>query len=247
MGLAVTTVAAGGLPVKDLGGPGGIAVTEVASYGLAVTKVAGAGGGLGVSFVNAAGGPAVTFNTTWSTTDKSNTNLTNGNLTATSSAINGSGRASSAGQSSGKYYWEYTYVNVSQTTTGAGFGSTGAALPINTTQAGATGLGGGGGMFVNGVSQGSLSTRANGDVIGIAVDLTANLIWYRIAPSGNWNNSGTANPATGVGGFNISALTKPLVPTFYLSTATGQALTANFGKTAFSGAVPSGFTAGWPS
>jgi hypothetical protein len=251
MPLPVVTVASGGLAVIDTGGGGplGLPVTEAANkFGLAVTKVAAGKPGLGVVYVNASGAvvpPVPPFTaSTWNAADKVATNLTNGNLTATSSGSAGSGRAS-PGYSAGKFYWEFTFVNVSQTTTSAGFGSTGAALPINVTSAGGTGLGGGGAITVGGVNQGSVGVRANGDVIGVAVDLTANLIWYRVAPVGTWNNSGTANPATGVGGLSISALTKPLVPTFYLSTVTGQALTANFGASAFTGAVPSGFTAGW--
>jgi len=248
MSLAVVTVAAGGIAVVDvtsLAPRTGMPVTEAANgFGIAVTKVVGKPG-LPVVFDTIGVLPPVTY-PTWSTTDKVNTNLTNGNLTATGSAANGSGRAS-PGYSTGKFYWEFAYVNVTQTTTGAGFGSTGASLPINTSAAGATGLGGGGSFWVNGVSQVSMGAQSNGNVIGIAVDLTANLIWCRIAPAGNWNGSGTANPATGVGGFSIAALTKPLVPTFYLSSATGQALTANFGASAFSGAVPAGFTSGWPA
>ena len=246
MSTPVVTVVSGGLPVVELAaGKLGLPVTEATNgFGIAVTKVVGKPG-LPVVFDTMGVTPPVTY-PTWSTTDKVNTNLTNGNLTATGSAAAGSGRAS-PGNSTGKFYWEFTFVNVSQTSTAAGFGSTGASLPINVTAAGGTGLGGGGAITVNGTNLASVSVRSNGDIIGVAIDLTGNLIWYRVAPAGLWNASGAANPATGVGGFSISALTKPLVPTFYLSNAVGQAITANFGASAFSGAVPAGFTSGWPA
>ena len=87
-----------------------------------------------------------------------------------------------------------------------------------------------------------------GDVIGIALDVGAQLAWFRVAPSGNWNGSGTANPATGTGGLSLASITNvddcPLVGFF---PGIGESATANFGDSAFSGAVPSGFTTGWPT
>ena len=86
-----------------------------------------------------------------------------------------------------------------------------------------------------------------GTVVGIAVDFTNHLIWFRMAPSGNWNGSGTANPATGVGGITFS--TGAMVPfvTFGGSGgAAGNVITANFGASSFTGTVPSGFYSGWP-
>jgi hypothetical protein len=47
------------------------------------------------------------------------------------------------------------------------------------------------------------STNASGDVICIAYDDTAKLIWARLN-NNIWNNSGSADPATGVGGFVVS-------------------------------------------
>ena len=42
-----------------------------------------------------------------------------------------------------------------------------------------------------------------GDVIGIAIDLDNSKIWAR-KTDGNWNNSGTNNPTTNVGGKSLS-------------------------------------------
>jgi hypothetical protein len=50
-----------------------------------------------------------------------------------------------------------------------------------------------------------------GSVVEICVDIDARLFWLRVS-AGNWNGSGTANPATGVGGINIAAMTGTLYP-----------------------------------
>jgi len=84
--------------------------------------------------------------------------------------------------------------------------------------------------------------------VGGAVDLDNRKIWFRLAPSGNWNASGTANPATNTGGYTIPAGTMVPFVTFGGTAGTaGHALTANFGASVFSGAVPAGFTSGWPA
>jgi hypothetical protein len=101
-------------------------------------------------------------------------------------------------------------------------------------------------IWVNGGISSSFPSIANGDVIGIAVDLTAQLVWFRICPSGTWNGSGTANPATGVGGISISSISTGLLfPMYTVGASVGNNVTANFGASAFSGALPSGFTSGW--
>jgi hypothetical protein len=90
---------------------------------------------------------------------------------------------------------------------------------------------------------------AQGDIICMAVDFTVNpvLFWYR-KNGGNWNNSGTANPATRTGGYRAT----PFGPyKVYCNIndngGTSQNITMNAGATAFSFGVPSGFTSGWPS
>ena len=106
----------------------------------------------------------------------------------------------------------------------------------------------GGHIYLAGVPAGpTLGARANGDIIGVALDLVNQLIWFRVAPSGNWNGSGTANPATGVGGVSLQSIAGvgvPLYPYAYLQ-GSGQAYTANFGDSAFTGAVPASFTSGF--
>jgi len=68
-----------------------------------------------------------------------------------------------------------------------------------------------GGIIVNAVSMGTLGLLAAGAVVGVAVDFVSDLIWFRVAPSGNWNGSIAADPATGAGGFSINALSPSLI------------------------------------
>jgi hypothetical protein len=100
-----------------------------------------------------------------------------------------------------------------------------------------------GNLWANGSNTSiTLGARASGNVIGIATDLDNREIWFRVAPSGNWNNSGTADPATNTGGITIPAGTMVPFCTFNASPIT---FAANFGASSFTGAVPSGFTSGW--
>lgn len=181
---------------------------------------------------------------TWNPSDLSNTNLSNGNLTATGSAAGGA-RASFALTTGGKYYWECTL--------GPTYASANSVVGV---AAGAASLASGGGsstniswmygnqsgtIWTNAVNSGfTLGARTAGNVIGIAVDVSAQLIWYRVSPAGNWNGSGTANPATGVGGAPISALSSPIYPACGFGAA-GDGVTVNFGATGYSGTAPAGF------
>ena len=193
-------------------------------------------------------GTVITSANTWNPSDLAQMTLSGGNLSAQSTGT-AAGVRHTTGHSSGKYYWEITTVAWSGTGTETGLATASATL----TGGGLAGqavvtrsLGGiNGSIYINGTHSGSqLGVVANA-VIGIAVDLTAGLIWFRIAPAGNWNGSGTANPATGAGGISLGALAgSTLLPLFAAALAT-EDVTANFGGSAFTGAVPSGFTSGW--
>jgi hypothetical protein len=102
-----------------------------------------------------------------------------------------------------------------------------------------------GSIYFNGVSQGGgVGAPGSGGIYCLAIDLVNARAWVRLN-NGIWNNSGTANPATNVGGINISGLF-PTNPAFAAMT-TQQILsplaTVNFGLSAFSFAIPSGFVA----
>jgi hypothetical protein len=184
--------------------------------------------------------------TTWNPADKLAVTLTNSDLTATTTATTLNGVRAVRGNNSGKYYFELTATTWTTLNDQAGLALSTATFSTAPATTGKATVNGGGTIFVNGASTGvGIGTVSSGTVVGIAVDLTANLIWFRIAPAGNWNAGGTANPATGTGGISISAIAGTLYPTFGGGAANSQVGTANFGASAFTGAVPSGFAAGW--
>lgn len=71
-------------------------------------------------------------------------------------------------------------------------------------------------------------------------------MWFRLGAAGNWNNVSGRDPATGAGGIAINTLggAIPVYPAVLLSNNLDQ-ITANFGDSAFTGTVPSGFTSGF--
>jgi hypothetical protein len=173
--------------------------------------------------------------------------FSNNFLTAISLGAATAATRSNSSYGSGKYYFEFTM----NSWTGAGGNAVGvASATANMTTSGTLQVGKlaqSGSIVINGVTQGSgLGARANADVIGVALDMTNALIWFRVAPSGNWNGSGTADPGTGTGGYSTSSLTGSLYAFFYGVSSNSQA-TLNIGSSAFIGTVPSGFTAGLPS
>ncbi len=229
-------------------GTPGSATNTGATGNTGPTGPTGATGATGVTGPTGATGiPGLIFANTWNPADLTSVTLSGNNLIATANSGT-SGVRAYIGLSSGKYYWEETWnvINGSGTEIGVataaatlnGNGIAGQAVVTNAKTAS-------GEIWVNGVdSTKSLGIQSAGNVIGIAIDITGGLIWFRNAPSGNWNGSGTADPATGVGGISISSLATPLYPLAGFTFANDK-ITANFGATAFTGAVPAGFVAGW--
>lgn len=181
--------------------------------------------------------------TTWNPSDKTaSATLSNGNLTVTFSSTGGVRSVSTVGKD--KWYWEVQFTSGSSPVIGVS-NATAVLATVYATPTNAA-VAYNGSTYVNNVSQaGAGITIVVGATVCIALDVDAKLIWFRAGAAGNWNNSGTANPATGVGGLNITVLGTPL----YALVATNGAPTynANFGNSAFIGAVPAGFTAGLSS
>jgi hypothetical protein len=186
-------------------------------------------------------------NTNWNSSDKSaNVTLTGSSLIATASGSAAWVRAVDK-QITGKFYWEAKPTVWGNANTGVGFCQFGVTAPLPTAS-GTCVVTKGGTIFVDGSSSGStLSARAANDVIGIALDCSNQLVWFRVAPSGNWNGSATANPATGVGGISVGTLAGRGLPAYPLAMmgANLDSITGNFGDTSFSGTVSSGFTSGF--
>lgn len=87
-----------------------------------------------------------------------------------------------------------------------------------------------------------------GEVIQLAIDLDAKLVWARTDRNSNWNNSGTADPASGTGGkaYTTTGALFPAVSLFGASGSGTNWAVLNAGAFTFSGTVPTGFSA-WDS
>jgi len=185
--------------------------------------------------------------TTWNPADRSSIQLSGNNLVATEITGGAWVRAVDR-QVSGKFYWEVQLAQIGLNNPIIGF-CLGGVTPTSTGVGLAAVFCNTGIIWVNSVNSGStLGARAVNDIISVAVDLGAQLVWFRVAPSGNWNGSSTANPATGAGGISVASVARGGLPTYPLALfgASGAAaIIADFGDSAFSGTVPSGFTSGF--
>jgi hypothetical protein len=189
-------------------------------------------------------------NTTWNPADKSSTlALTNGNLTATPTFTGFEGVRSIFSSATGKYYWEYIFTGATLNGGGITLGTT------NLSSAGTADLGfatvnNGGTININAVFFANLASFIVGGVAGMALDLDNKRIWFRNGAAGQWNASGTANPATNTGGASLAFIGAGTaaygVATSRNNGTAAAAITANFGDSAFVGVVPAGFTSGFP-
>lgn len=185
--------------------------------------------------------------------------LSNGNLTAQHANTNSNaGVRSTSLKSAGKHYFEIAITDVGGNSdcvgivTAAGtFANMGALTPTNCAIVKRFLNPNSGVIYSNGASSGkNLGVGfTDGAIIGIAVDFDNDAIWFRIAPSGNWNGDALADPATNAGGVSMSSFSAttmaPAVGFGGTGTSSAHNMTANFGASAFTGSVPSGFTSGW--
>lgn len=189
--------------------------------------------------------------TTWNPSDKNSLiTLSGGNLVAARSTLTGDVYASVRGtrsRSTGKRYFEVT-VNTSAAganSMGIGIATASFALTnlvgFHAESIGALSSGATPGIYFGGAVATAFGDYTAGDVICVAVDLDAELIWFR-KNGGAWSGT-SGNPATGVGGTSFASLTPPYFPAFTGRNATATQVTANFGATAFAQSVPSGFGA----
>lgn len=174
---------------------------------------------------------------TWNPSDKSvECALTNGNLRAaftTGVATGVYGCRATIGKSTGKWYWEVKYVSATVVGFLVGIGTNGTT--VNSYPGGsATSYGyyhNNGDKYNNGGHVGYGATWTTGDVIGIALDMDAGtLTFYKNGVSQGVAYSGiTGTFYPFIGESNVSATT---------------VADANFGASAFTYAVPSGYNAG---
>jgi len=183
--------------------------------------------------------------TTWSPTDKQpNIVLSSDLLTASepkgTGSVNDSVRAV-LGRTSGRYYFELTIVTYgSGTYNEVGVGTSTLSLELAPSDDGCGYDRGGSARCSSSGGSKMLSAYAQGDVIGVAVDLDKGFVYFRL--NGVWQKS--ADPVAGTGGlaFTLAAGSK-LYPVANFSA--GDATRANFGGSPFSATPPTGYVAGW--
>ena len=102
-----------------------------------------------------------------------------------------------------------------------------------------------GNVYINGSQEVTYATFSEGGIIDIAVDADVGLVWFRVA-GGNWNSGGSADPATGIGGFDISSIitqglpiSVAVSPYYNSGTSTGDII--SIATTSYY-TVPSGYT-----
>jgi hypothetical protein len=188
---------------------------------------------------------------TWDSAKKNaGITLSNGDLTASvgSNIFFASVLGSGSGRSTGKYYCEMTITAVNVDSQGFGFGNASANLSQTGGYSDRNSVSwwANNNVKVDNANTGSIQSWTAGDVLAMAVDLDAQLIWFRSNNSTNWNNSGTANPATGTGGVDYTVggtVTLGAGPYFPMATLeiTGDTYVLNTGGSAYNMTPPSGF------
>jgi hypothetical protein len=199
-----------------------------------------------ITSVQQGGGAPVAATFDPATATPTNVTLSNGNLSATHFNSSPGGVRVSIFKNSGKYYFEITNSVQIGSLDCVGFQTlAGLVTDVNDVTNVLVLLATVTSLYANNNDAGiSFGGRAIGDRWGIAIDFNAHLTWFR-KNGGTWNVSGTANPATGTGGIAFTAgAYAPFVR--FPNAITGEVFTANFGATAYTDTVPSGF-ANWPS
>jgi hypothetical protein len=166
--------------------------------------------------------------------------LSNGNLTVTGSGTNAITR-SVAGHTSGKYYYEATTTQGSN----AILGGCSAAATLNSAyisiDSNSMGVLSNGAVIGGGTTPVGTSFNSGTHVIGVAIDLDNKKFWCRV-DGGNWNGSGTDDPATNTGGVALpSGMTSGTIYAAVTLAGSGDNFTANFGGSAYGTTAPSGF------
>jgi hypothetical protein len=190
---------------------------------------------------------------TFNPSDKSsNVTLSNGNLTMSiGGSLPFSDARTTVSNSTGTAYFEASINGAAQHYgVGVCLGTYNLSTNFNSGGTGACIVDGTGTVYLNGSAVSGVSVgswTSSSQIVCVAVDFSNRLIWFRVN-AGNWNGSGTANPATGTGGISLtgSLASGALFGVGSMNTGFtgGELLTANFGATSFSQSVPSGFVVG---
>lgn len=182
--------------------------------------------------------------TTWNPSGLSaDLSLSNGNLTVTNNTGSTANVKSIFSSATNKYYFEGAFASSSGR---IGFGNSSSTQLTIGGASNANSIGyvpGSGQVLQAGSIKGTADTSTTGQNIGVAIDIDNSLVWIRIQ-GGDWNAAGgSADPATGLGGFSFTSLGA----IFAIGQVNNidEAFTANFGATAFTYTVPAGFKSGF--
>ena len=168
--------------------------------------------------------------------------LSSGNLTATSSGATGNTLAT-AHFPTGKYYYEFTVGTAANTQIGVMNAAGARSEYLGFDYSHSAGANWNGGWL----SSGGVTTApalVSGHVYGMAIDITNKKAWLKdLTAASSWNSNGSADPVTGVNAATFATITGDIYPACSLNQS-GDQITFNFGATAYTGTVPSGY-ASW--
>lgn len=175
----------------------------------------GLGASLGLGHQRRRGGSGGAV--TWNPADK-NAAISLSNLGLTATQASGSAYVSAratAGKSSGKYHVEFQLeAAAAWDNAGVGFATSALDLADYISVSGRTSVGlyrntgGVGAIFYDdtpALNIGAANMPTTGSRIAMEVDFAAGTLWVA-KDSADWNGNASANPATGVGGFDISVM-----------------------------------------
>lgn len=190
---------------------------------------------------------AAVATTTWNPSDKdAGVTLSGGNLIASGTADAKAAVRAIASASSGKKFWKVTATTINSLGQ-AHIGAMDASAALNGAVGDSThGVGidqVSGSVLINGGSIGGGDPWAVGNDVFIAIDIPNNLFWFKVN-SGFWNANPTFDPATGVGGFDMSGRAAGALFAAVSSGRFGSGGTFDVFTADFSGSgAPSGFGA----
>jgi hypothetical protein len=182
---------------------------------------------------------------TWNPADKSaDVTLSGADLVATYTDAGSNAYdnvRATVGKSSGKYYSEHTvaYTNNDQRSLGVA-NSSASLTSYSGVDTNSIGFYMDGTVYYGNSLITTLQTTTPGQRVDMAVDLDNGTIWWR-TNNGNWNNSGTANPATNTEGVTIGVAGTVYPFTSLRQFAAPDSDTAVFLSTSWAGTPPAGF------
>lgn len=185
--------------------------------------------------------PGITY-ATWNPSDKAaDVALSNGNLTA--SRTTGGSPATvraTVGKSSGKWYWEMTIgaATIGGTHSGVCDNTVSLTSFLGNNATGWIYFDQNGNKINNSISTAYGASYTGGDVLMFALDMNSGKVWF--GKNGTWQASGDPGAGTNEA---FSGLSGTIYPAYHNYYAADNA-TVNFGASAFSYSVPSGFNSG---